>query len=246
MQESDHLTLRRFAELSARAKTRNTAVFSDFLDLHAQTLLRTAHLPAVSLFGGYPEAERKMACFAETVPEESLVPIALLSVAPAAPKFAETLVHRDFLGSILALGLRREKLGDIVLTNNCGYVFCAASVADFILENLQKVRHTAVCCTRETALPDSARAVLQPQSIAVASERLDVLIAAVFHLSRSEAQKLIAAERVFADGCAVLRPDYLLKDGQTLSVRGHGRFRYDGIARETKKGKLRVQIQLYV
>ena len=168
-----------------------------------------------------------------------------MKIAPAQQKFADALTHRDFLGSILALGLRREMLGDIVLSENCGYVFCKESVAGFITDNLERVRHTSVRVTKAAELPQQLTEEPEPQSVVVAAERLDALLAAVFRLSRSEAQKLIAAERVFADSRMCPRPDTAVKENCIVSARGYGRFRYLGISRETKKGKLRVHIQLY-
>lgn len=248
MIENDSALRRRFQELCDRAETRHCLIFSDFLNLHEQSVLQEMHLPySFLLFGGYAAAERKIACFG-TKDEAEVIensPFVLLKIAPAQQKFADALTHRDFLGSILALGLRREMLGDIVLSENCGYVFCKESVAGFITDNLERVRHTSVRVTKTAELPQQLTEEPEPQSVVVAAERLDALLAAVFRLSRSEAQKLIAAERVFADSRVCTHPDTVVKENCIVSARGYGRFRYLGISRETKKGKLRVHIQLY-
>ncbi len=249
MQTSDELLRKRFSELAGRAEVSGKVIVSDFLNLHEQSLLTVVSCGVpVTLFGGFDGAERKAACFGAAALQDAkdAADFRLLRIAPANPKFADALSHRDFLGSMLSLGLRREKLGDILLADNCAYVFCTARAADFLAENLERVRHTTVRCAFVDTLPPEAEPVLEPREAVIASERLDALVAAVFHLSRSEAQKLIAAERVSVDSAAVLRADALPKPGQILSVRGHGRFRYDGILRETKKGKLRAQVSLYV
>ena len=248
MFDTDLALQKRFTELSDRAETRQMLVYSDFLNLHEQGVLQSANMRApFVLFGGYPSAERKVACFgtAEPCAVAENAPFVLLKISPAAPKFAETLTHRDFLGSILALGLRRERVGDILLFDNNGYVFCMESIAAFLTENLDRVRHTTVRVTPADALPNALTAEPETKSVVVASERLDAVLSAVFRLSRSEAQKLIGAERVFVDSCAVTRADIVLKTNCIVSARGYGRFRYCGTERETKKGKLRVAVQIY-
>lgn len=248
-QSEDTLLSRRFKELAERAQISGKVICSPFLNLHEQSLLRTVPcVVPVTLFGGFDEAERKIACFgaANTQEAADAAELRCLQIAPANPKFADALSHRDFLGSVLSLGLRRDTLGDILIADNSAYVVCTARAGDFLAENLERVRHTTVRCSFVDTLPAGALPILEPREAVIASERLDALVAAVYHLSRSEAQKLIAAERVFVDSAAVLRADALPKSGQLVSVRGYGRFRYDGILRETKKGKLRAAIGVYI
>lgn len=248
MIDNDSALRRRFEELSTRAETRHCLIFSDFLNLHEQSVLQEMRLSKnFVLFGGFEAAERKIVCFgtADETKAKEKAPFVLLKIAPAQQKFADTLTHRDFLGSILALGLRREMLGDIVLLDNCGYVFCMESIAEFIADNLDRVRHTSVHVAQAQELPPSLTEEPEPQSVVVASVRLDAVLSAVFRLSRSEAQKLIASERVFANSVLCTRAGTELKENCIVSARGFGRFRYLGIDRETKKGKLRVIVQIF-
>lgn len=248
MLDTDVALQKRFSELAERAELRQAYIFSDFLNLHEQSVLQDLKLCVpFALFGGFPSAERKVACFGAQSVEEAAknTPFLLLKIAPAAPKFADALTHRDFLGSILALGLRRETIGDILLVDNVGYVFCMASIAAYLADNLDRVRHTTVRVTTAQTLPDVLTEEPEPHSVVVASERLDALLAAVFRLSRGEAQRLIQTERVFVDSCAMTRTDIVLKENAMVSARGYGRFRYCGTERTTKKGKLRVLVQIY-
>ncbi|MGN0520355.1 MAG: YlmH/Sll1252 family protein [Candidatus Fimenecus sp.] len=248
MLDTDIALQKRFTELSDRADTRQMLVYSDFLNLHEQGVLQSAKIRApYVLLGGHPSAERKVICFGteDAVKAAENAPFILLKIAPAAPKFADPLTHRDFLGSILALGLRREMVGDILLFDNSGYAFCMESIAAFLADNLDRVRHTTVRVTLADALPNALTAEPETQSVIVASERLDAVLSAVFRLSRGEAQKLIGAERVFMDSCTVTRTDIVLKSNCIISARGYGRFRYCGTERKTKKGKLRVAVQIY-
>ena len=245
----DARLFRRFTELADRAAVSGKVVCSDFLNLHEQSLLSALPRSAVfTLFGGFDGAERQIACFGaiDTTQARAAACLSLLEAAPVNPKFADELTHRDFLGGVMHLGLRREMLGDILVHENRAYIFCKPQAAQVLENELTRVRRTSVRVTKAAALPDGAVLTLEPRETVIASERLDALVAAVFHLSRADAQKLIAAERVFVDSAAVLRPDFQPAPGQRISVRGGGRFRYDGVLRETKKGRLRAQVQLYV
>jgi len=87
--------------------------------------------------------------------------------------------------------------------------------------------------------------VLVPAQIQVSSERADAVVAHICNLSRSEAQNLFRQQHVFINGRAVLNADTTPKAGDTLSVRGYGRWRYDGALRTTRKGKICVEVSKY-
>lgn len=247
MQDDKEALRRRFSELCDRAETRRSPVFSDFLDMHEQSVLEEIRFSSpVFLWGGYNEAERRIACFGFTeTPETDELPAQWICIAPAAQKFADALTHRDFLGALLSLGLRREMIGDIVVTENCGYVFCMRTVVSCILSELSRVKHTTVRCSAAEALPPDAVRAPEYSEFVVSGTRLDALCAAVFHLSRADAQKRIASGRVFVNSREITKSDFSPSDGDIISVRGLGRFVFDGVARETKKGKLRVEIGIY-
>lgn len=250
MPESDVLLKNRFAELAHRSFSQECYVYSEFLTMAEQdTLIRMTfdkNSAACALKGGYHTAERKIACFGdETVcgyAEEP--PLVCLQIAPVALKFADQLNHRDFLGSLLALGIRRSVLGDIVLCEESAYLFCLGSVAGYIREQLTKVKHTAVQCIAtaapavETVLPDAVQVI-------VASERLDAIVAAVYKLSRRESQELLTRGQVFVNSRSTDNYGFSPASGSIISVRGFGRFIYAGVERETKKGRLHVSVRIF-
>lgn len=245
--ENEALFINRMRELSARAWGRGTWVFSEFLTLAEQdTLLRLKLDCPFALFGGLASSERRIACFGseELCGYTETPPVQCVRIEPVQQKFADPLTHRDFLGSLMALGLRREVLGDIEITDNVGYLFCLDSVAGFICDNLTAVRHTTVRCAPSDP-PEKLSAPPPLSELVVASERLDAAVAAVFRLSRSEAQELIEREQVFLSGRLAKSVSSPLVPGTVVSVRHYGRFLYEGIARETKKGRLRVRVRIY-
>lgn len=248
MQTNEDQLKKRFAELANRSELQCRPVFSDFLTVDEQSfLLHTFHPDNVVLYGGHPAAERKAACFGcrDTAQAEALCPIRCIRIFPIAPKFADTLSHRDFLGTLMGLGIRRETVGDIVLHENCGYIFCLEKIAAYILENTDRVRHTSVKCELAASLPESSMALPEPQTIIVASERLDALVAAVYKLSRASAQALFIQNRVFINGSQTKNSAYTAKENDIISVRGFGRFIFCTVCGETKKSRLKVSVQIF-
>ena len=250
-QEKQEQQLRkRIEELAARSAKRSVYTYTEFLNLAEQDLLVRCVLPTDSapyrLWGGFDGAERKIACFGDEdhcgYVEEP--PIVCLCIAPLQPKFADTLTHRDFLGTLMALGIRREVLGDIVLSDNCGYLFCLENMASYLVEQVTKVKHTAVRCSL-TEPPELVCREPEITYINVASERLDAIVAAVYSLSRSESQVLFSKGIVFTDSRMVMNTSLEPAPGTMISVRGKGRFRYEGVARETRKGRLQVAVRVY-
>lgn len=237
----------RLSELAERSEKRGIWVFSEFLTLAEQDLLLKLRLPSpVALWGGLEAAERKIACFGseELCGYVEEPPVACVEIAPVQQKFADALSHRDFLGSLMGLGIRREVLGDITVTENRGYLFCLDSIADYIVNSLEQVRHTTVRCRRSTP-PETLSAPPEPTELVVASERLDAAVAAVYRLSRSEAQALIAAGKVYLSGRLAGSASASVPENTLVTVRGRGRFLYEGVLRETKKGRIRIRVRLY-
>lgn len=241
MQQND--CEKRFRELHDRAFYRNVPVFSEFLNTDEQSTLLSMQLK-IALFGGYANAERRVAAFSEQTISEDF-PIVCVKIEPLNQKFADSLSHRDFLGSLMGLGIRRETLGDIVIEQNVGYLFCLDTIADYIVSQLTKVRHTSVKCTKAAELPALLAALPEETELIVSSLRADVLIAGVFRLSRSTAEKLFRQEKVFVDGRAVLSPSFVPNAGSVLSVRGFGRFICGEELRRTKKDRIVLSVRIY-
>lgn len=232
-----------FADLGRRAQNSGRTVFSDFLGLSELSELKSMRIsPTPSFWGGFPDAERVVAAFGECETED--YPICLILIKPVHKKFADELSHRDFLGSIMALGIKRDVIGDIIVNENCGYIFCIENIADYITENLNEVKHTTVKTERYTELPTFAVPEPETAEYIVSSLRLDVLVSAVFGLSRKSAGELFTKERVFVNGCLKNAP-YTVSDGDSITVRGFGKFVFVKECRRTKKDRAVVEIKLY-
>ena len=153
----------RIQDLAEQCYHRDVPSHTEFLTLAEQDLFyRTVNkIPGVRyvLSGGYEAAERKAALFLPSYAEDgdaSMLPIAVVRISPLNEKFADALSHRDFLGSLMNLGVERYKLGDILIDGNQAYLICMADMADYICAELKKVRHTSVYCEVEAGGADGA------------------------------------------------------------------------------------------
>ena len=161
-------------------------------------------------------------------------------------KFAEKLSHRDILGSLMGLGIERDKLGDIILKNNEAYLVAHEDIAPYITRELIKVRRTDVRCEIVGSVPSDVGYSTEQRSIQIAGERLDAVIAKLFSLSREAAQALFKRSLVFADGKLIESSSYQPKKDEIISVRGYGRFIYLSYETTSKKGKLNARVLLYI
>lgn len=238
---------KRFEDLALRSFERGYTVYSDFLGLSEISELCAVRFSVpVTLWGGYDEAERAVACFGDRsyFTDNNDYPMKCICIEPVNQKFADLLSHRDFLGSLMGLGIRREMLGDIIITENCGYLFCVDSMCDYIVDNLTQVKHTTVKCRVVDEIQKKALPQPEKTEMVVSSERLDVLVSAVYNLSRSKSQILFNQEKVFVNG-AVKGSSFVSKIGDKISVRGYGRFIYNGVLRRTKKDRYVVEFLIY-
>ena len=210
---------------------------------------------AYVVYGGFEDAERAMICFLpDYMDEETFLAsekaeptvLSCVHITPLNNKFSDDLNHRDYLGSLMNLGIERDQIGDILAGDKEAYIFATTEIAEMICKELVRIRHTSVKCQLVSASDCDIRPSFEEVSGSVASERIDAILAFVYHLSRSEAQKLIEAESVFIDGRTAYSGGYDLKVGSRVSVRGHGKFIYDGPSGTTRKGRLFVQVRKFV
>ncbi|MDE6767995.1 MAG: RNA-binding protein [Eubacterium sp.] len=235
---------KRFNELYNRAYSKSYRVFSDFLNLEEQSILATTYLPC-STYGGYDMSERIVAGFGENI-ENTDFPIKCLVISPVMQKFADKLTHRDFLGALMNLGIKREMLGDIIINDNCGYLFCLDHISEYIKNNLNRIKHTNVNVTECDSLPANIIKAPDPRELIISSLRLDVLVSAVYKLSRNEASKLFSTGKVFVNSKLIETTSYQIKENDIISVRDYGRFTFSQQLRKTKKDRLVVEIVIFL
>ena len=242
---------KRLIELAERSYKCSQYFFTGFLSSTDISLLHeTAREQKLNfmLWGGYENAERKMARFGdkELIGYELDFPISIVCIEPILKKFSDEFTHRDFLGSIMNLGIKRETIGDILVMDRFAYVFVDEKIADYIVENLKKVRHTHMKVTRIEALPVEFEAKRNVCKILVSSLRLDVVIAGKYNISRNQALELFRSKKVFLNERLCENNSYIVKQDDIISVRGYGKMVFKEISGETKKGRVYIQVEEYV
>lgn len=238
----------KIADISRAAEKYCSPQFSAFLDPSSAAFVKNNIYSGSNIdfefFGGYEDAERVVFCAKPDWIEEVSYPIKPVLIKL---KSRDVLTHRDYLGSILSLGITRDVLGDICIFENSALVFCKSDIADYIVTNLTKIGNKGVECGE--FFGDFEKFVSKKvvrESINVASERIDAVICAAYKLSRSVCCELISQGRVNLNFEQCQKSDTKLSEGDLISVRGCGRIRFIGLGGMSKKGRLYVEIDRYV
>lgn len=207
------------------------------------------------LYGGYEQAERKVFCFlgdGSSQGKSSLnFPVSCVRIAPANKRFCEQLSHRDYLGTVMGLGLTREQIGDILVEreenpSSCScYMFCKRDKGELICD-LTRIRHTTV----KGELVDFSCSGWKPSfrelSGSVSSFRLDAVLTVAIKASRSQGLALVQGGNVVVNGRSCTENAKKLQEGDVFSVRGYGKFIFEKTSSLSKKGRYRITLQQYI
>lgn len=251
MQEEEILLKRKIEDLARRCYETNQYLFTGFLSLSEQAVFHEMEQELsyvdYDLWGGPVGCERKMIRFGsmDQLGYEEDYPVSCITVKPLMKKFAENLTHRDYLGALMHLGIERSVLGDIILREEAAYIICTDKMVEYVAENLDKIRHTSVYCTVTKDMPPETMPVFLTQELIVSSCRCDSIVAKAWQMSRNQSLALFRAKKIFVNGRQYENNSGLLKEEDIVSVRGFGKFIYDGVVQETKKGHVRVKIRKY-
>ena len=192
-------------------------------------------------FGGYEGAERTMfVC----VPKYTSIDCeTIMSAVKITGREIGSLSHRDFLGSILALGIKRMNIGDIIVSEQDCTILVKPEIVNYIINNLTKIGRCGIkiekCPINEVKAP---RHETRELSGTVASLRLDSIVALAAGISRNAAAELIKAESVNVNFKPVCDLKYHVKSGDMLSIRRVGRIKVEKIGSLTRKGRTAVTL----
>lgn len=161
-------------------------------------------------------------------------------------KFREV-SHKDYLGSLLGLGIKREKIGDILISDNFCQVIVSYDISDFILFNLNKVSKNNISVKQIKKEDLISREIkFKELTTTISSQRLDCVISGVYNISRQESSKYILSEKVFVDYEKITSNSKILYNNATVSVRGKGRFIIDSIGDMTKKDRIKLKAKIII
>lgn len=227
-----------------------------FLNMHEQSLavrVTRGRTDVKSFFyGGYEDAERRILIF---VPEgyadtleaalEMINPLSVLhiNVAPGSRKPT----HRDYLGSVLSLGLDRSVIGDILVHDKGADMIVNAEIVDFLLSEFHSAGHTNLQITaseiEKLEVPEQRVKALRDT---LSSPRLDNVVSAAFHISRSEAVRAIKGGIVFVNHEEITKVDKRIDEGDTIVLRGKGKAILTELSGLSKKGRTWAEFKVFI
>lgn len=242
----------RIREQANRAYNEGRYVFTDFMGIAELAVYyrikNELSFVDSKVFGGTETSERGIIRFGseELCGYDEEFPIVLLSIEPVQKKFADRLTHRDFLGSVIGLGLERDKLGDIFIQESTGYIFVMDSIAEYIENTLTYVKHTKIRVKRCESLPENVGPKLAEKNILVSSNRIDAIVSKVYGLSREESLTLFRDGNIYLNGVEMTSNAKSLSPDDIVSVRGYGRFIFKELSGLTRKNKQNIIVEVYI
>lgn len=251
--EETRLILARALDKLDTAQRRGIPAHTQFLSpaqrVAVEHLINASGHPRHLFAGGYEGAERTVCVFLPDWLEEEDWPsgdhplAALQFTASAGAKLS----HRDWLGSIMGLGLTREKIGDLLVEENRCQAIMLAETAGILRSQLEKVGRYPVSGA-DLSLEDLAPPARTVKVIrdTFATLRLDAVAASAFSLSRSKASALISSGRVSLNHVECTKPDRTVSEGDIITCRGSGKCVVKQITGQSKKGRIMAELERYV
>lgn len=244
--DDDRLFLSKMCDAAERSINSGKVMFSRFLNPGQRMLLESRMSGQICLcfFGGCGDAERTVAAIGSGEVRNEDYPISALRVCT---KNKKPLSHRDYLGSLLSLGIKRELVGDIVIKDEYALVFCTKEISDFITDNLKRVASQTVNVSPEEDLTSfHYERQYKEISVTVSSLRFDCVLSAVTGKSRSASADLIEQGFAFINYDTVKSISACVKNGDVLSVRGFGKMIIETDNSLTKKGRIHIKVKKYI
>ena len=224
---------------------------SDFLNPYevknAIDILNSERDLKYTVDGGYEEAERSVISIYPFYMEYEDIEKQLRFLQIEGNFKFKTISHKDYLGSLMNLGIKREKVGDIIIHENFCQVIVSADICDFVIMNLEKVSRNNV----KVKEISKNEIIYNPPnykeiSFTITSSRLDCVISGLYNISRQESMKFINGEKVQVNYEKIKSPSKEVRDDSLISVRGKGRAKITSIGELTKKGKIKIKAKLIV
>lgn len=240
---------------------KNQIQVTDFLDGYeqkiAKNVLQQVKYETAIFYGGYEDAERKMIYFfperlmdllEENWQNNKMIQTEMKAISIGLPNDLKgKYQHRDYLSGLMKLGIKREKIGDILVRENGADILVQADILNYLLVNLSELTRfqKAEISPKEISEIEIVPVQLEKITILVPQLRLDVVVSELMHYSRTKANEIIAQERVLVNYETKAKNATMLQENDLLTIRGKGKFKIGEIISQTAKGKLRVEVGKY-
>lgn len=224
------------------------------LDSHEQSVARGAVMHASGVrtiaYGGYGDAERRMLVFvpsdlplSDDEATEGLLRVLRVTTAPG----SRSLTHRDYLGSILSLGIERRLIGDILVRDDGADIFIVPEIEEYLMREYSRAGRTEVKTealdVHEAIIPESRFEIIRDT---VSSVRLDSVVSSAFRISRSNAAEAIRRGMVSVDHIECVKTDARVDEGSVIVMRGRGKAVLEEIGSESKNKRIWIRIKKFL
>lgn len=255
--EKDKLLISKVTDKIKFCETKNKIQTTAFLDQMEQKIvdrfLRTQKISNYFYTGGYEEAERKILIFYPEKLEDMLSNINLNEyinviriILPNELKGEYS--HRNYLGGLMKLGIAREKVGDILVDDNGADILVSPEVLKFLLTNISSLTRFSKSKIEKIELKDLRKIEVKKEiiTITIPSMRLDNIVAELAKCSRGKANEILEQERVLLNYEIVTKSSKEIKEKDTITIRGKGRFVIKNIVGNSRKGRLFVEVEKFI
>lgn len=196
-------------------------------------------------WGGYKDADRKIICIHDEYNNPDIVNVPIKCLTFHYRKTDE-LSHRDFLGTIMALQVKREAIGDIIIAKGKAQVMVSDAVSKLVLNEIDKIGKVGVRVTDDEELNLTIQHNFIIKKDTVASLRLDAVVSSAIKQGRDKSTQLIKMCYVSVNYFPTESLSMVLKEGDVFSVRGYGKFILSKVNGITKKGRIHIEIKKYM
>lgn len=248
--QDDYIFASRILDIIKYARNGKGIKFTDFLDLRRQNivtdLVNSERFRNFAFYGVYDDAQRVIAAFLPDYADIRDIVFPVKNIKITYHK-EDRLTHRDILGALIGLGIKRDAIGDIVKINNGFIAFIKTPVADYVLSNFDKAGKVKVTCT-EVADVNPGDFIFDYRDIfsTVSSNRLDCIVSALCNISRTQSAEIIKAGLVFVDYARIPEVTYNINNGNIISIRGHGKYKIESFGGISRKGRLHLNAKKYL
>ena len=250
----DELITARIEDRISQCRDGYYVTCTGLLDTHEQALAiaSSRHAAGVRTFmyGGYDEAERRMlVCVPRDLPvsDGEAVEGLLRVLRVKLPAISRELSHRDYLGSLLGLGIERRLTGDILVRDSGADIIIVPGIEEFLLKELHRIGSVEVkseaADVSDLIVPEARFEYIRDS---VSSIRLDSVVSSAFRLSRSKAAEAIRKGLVSVDHAECIKPDAAVPEGSSIVLKGKGKAVLEETGGESRKGRIRIVIKRFI
>lgn len=254
--EEDRLLIAKVLDKLQYTESKNKITNTQFLDMYqkniVQKVLNSIQGANYCFFGGSKQAERETLIFyplkfSTEIVERNYNNIMGIVEIILPNELQGKYLHRDYLGGLMKLGIKREKIGDIIVFNEGAHIIVLNEIIDFVRENIASLTRFSKATINVKKIEElrNPEIYIEEIRIIVASLRLDNIVSELAKVSRTKAEEIIKEQRVFVNFENIVKDSKILKENDIITIRGKGRFKIIEVAGNTRKGRFILKIEKY-